>query len=220
MIFFKKSERFATKKEMWTGFRMALGGAQEYFGIKADLAAFSKAVANGMPISILTGRADIMKLLEKEVFFFATFGGEALSLAAAVSTIEEIKRNNVIKHLDEKGRMLKDGYNEIVKEMDINFTSASGYNFRSIVNFKGENPLELKTLMQQELIKRGILWGGYHNMSFAHKDEDIQYTLKAYREVLEILKDAVNSGNVSSFIKGKVLEPVFRKVGNFNTKPR
>ena len=42
--------------EMWTGFRLALGGAQEYFGVKADLACFSKAVANGMPISILTGR--------------------------------------------------------------------------------------------------------------------------------------------------------------------
>ena len=42
--------------EMWTGFRIALGGAQEYFGVKADMATFSKAVANGMPLSILTGR--------------------------------------------------------------------------------------------------------------------------------------------------------------------
>ncbi|MFN3695724.1 MAG: aminotransferase class III-fold pyridoxal phosphate-dependent enzyme, partial [Ignavibacterium sp.] len=56
--------------EMWTGFRIAVGGAQEYFGVKADLACFSKAVANGMPISILTGKKDIMQLLEKDVFFF------------------------------------------------------------------------------------------------------------------------------------------------------
>ena len=46
--------------EMWTGFRMSLGGAQEYFNIKADLACFSKAVANGMPVSILTGKKEIM----------------------------------------------------------------------------------------------------------------------------------------------------------------
>lgn len=59
--------------EMWTGFRMAIGGAQEYFGVKADLATYSKAVANGMPLSILTGRADIMKLLEKNVFFLYYF---------------------------------------------------------------------------------------------------------------------------------------------------
>src|SRR5882757_6447795 len=69
--------------EMWTGFRVALGGAQERFGVRADLACFSKAVANGMPLSVLTGRADVMQLLERDVFFYTTFGGEALSLAAA-----------------------------------------------------------------------------------------------------------------------------------------
>ncbi len=51
--------------EMWTGFRLALGGAQEAFGVAADLACFSKAIANGMPLSVLTGRADVMRLLEE-----------------------------------------------------------------------------------------------------------------------------------------------------------
>ncbi len=46
---------------MWTGFRIAIGGAQEYFGVKADLAVYSKACANGMPIALLTGRADVME---------------------------------------------------------------------------------------------------------------------------------------------------------------
>jgi len=77
--------------EMWTGFRIALGGAQEFFKVKADLATFSKAVANGMPIAILAGRKDVMSVLEKDVFFYTTFGGEALSLAAAKATIKELK---------------------------------------------------------------------------------------------------------------------------------
>ncbi len=80
--------------EMWTGFRLALGGAQEFFDVTADLACFSKAVANGMPLSVLTGRKDVMSLLEKEVFFFTTFGGEALSLAAARATIDELARQS------------------------------------------------------------------------------------------------------------------------------
>src|SRR5690606_9686228 len=58
--------------EMWTGFRLALGGAQEYFGVRADLACFSKAIANGMPLSVLTGRKDLMSLLDNDVFFFTT----------------------------------------------------------------------------------------------------------------------------------------------------
>ena len=79
-MFVQKMDSLLIFDEMWSGFRIALGGAQEYFEVNADLACFSKAVANGMPISIITGRKDIMSLLENDVFFFTTFGGEALSL--------------------------------------------------------------------------------------------------------------------------------------------
>src|SRR5262249_60530699 len=64
--------------EMWTGFRLAAGGAQQRFGVTPDLATFSKAVANGMPLSVLAGRSDIMHQLERDLFFYTTFGGEAL----------------------------------------------------------------------------------------------------------------------------------------------
>jgi glutamate-1-semialdehyde 2,1-aminomutase len=72
--------------EMWTGFRFALGGAQQRFGVQADLMCYSKAIANGMPLAVLAGRGDVMRLFEKDVFFYTTFGGEALSLAAAKAT--------------------------------------------------------------------------------------------------------------------------------------
>ena len=70
------------------------------------------------------------------------------------------------------------------------------------------------------MIKRGILWGGFHNMSFSHSDEDIDYTLKAYWEVLPVLKKAVEENNVREKLKGEPVAPVFRKVSNFNTKPK
>lgn len=210
--------------EMWTGFRIAVGGAQEYFGVKADLACFSKAVANGMPISILTGKKEIMQLLEKDVFFFTTFGGEALSLAAVKATVSEIIEKNVPAYLAKQGRKLKDGYNAIANKLGMDYTKCSGFDCRTIITFDTEksgcNPLEMKSLVQQEMIKRGILWGGFHNMSFSHSDEDIDYTLKAYEDVLPILKKAVEEKNVKSYLKGEPVEPVFRKVGNFNMKPK
>lgn len=208
--------------EMWTGFRVAVGGAQEYFNIKADLACFSKAVANGMPIAILTGRKDVMSLLEKEVFFFTTFGGEALSLAAAKATIQELKEKNVPEHLYKQGKKLKDGYNKIVQELGITYTKCSGFECRTIITFDASagNPLEMKSLVQQEMIKRGILWGGFHNMSFSHSDEDVEYTLRVYREVLPILKKAVEEKNVKGYLHGEPVEPVFRKTSNFNVKPK
>lgn len=208
--------------EMWTGFRVALGGAQEYFGVRADLALFSKAVANGMPIGILTGRKDIMALLDKDVFFFTTFGGEALSLAATKATIEYMKKNNVQGLIAEKGRKLKDGYNKIAAELGMNYTSCSGFDCRTIMSFDASagNPLEMKSLVQQEMIKRGVLWGGFHNVSFSLTDEDIEHVIACYREVLPILKKAVQDGNVKELLRGEPVGPVFRKTSNFNMKPR
>jgi len=209
--------------EMWTGFRIALGGAQEYFGVKPDLAVYSKAFANGMPISLLTGRKDVMQLFEKDVFFFTTFGGEALSIAAAIATITEMKEKNVSAVLDAKGKLMKDGYNKIAEELGIaSYTKCSGYNCRSIVTFDASagDPLILKSFVQQEMIKRGVLWAGFHNMCFTHSDEDIAYTLKAYREVLQLLKNAVEQKNVADLLKGDPLEMVFRKVSNYNIKPK
>ena len=208
--------------EMWTGFRIALGGAQEYFGVNADLATFSKAVANGMPISILTGRKEVMQVLDEKVFFYTTFGGEALSLAAAKATINELKDKNVPEYLANKGKLLKSGYNEIVQNLKIDYSKCIGYDCRSLITFdpKAGNPLEMKSLVQQEMIKRGILWGGFHNMSYSHTDDDINYTLNTYKEVLLILKKAVEENNVKGYLKGEPVVPVFRKVSNFNTKPK
>ncbi|MFQ5606993.1 MAG: aminotransferase class III-fold pyridoxal phosphate-dependent enzyme [Candidatus Zixiibacteriota bacterium] len=207
--------------EMWTGFRLAIGGAQEYFGIKPDLATYSKAVANGMPISMLTGKREIMQLNEDDCFFFTTFGGEALSLAAAKATITEIRDQNVPAYLDEQGKKLKSGYNAIAEKLGLDFTRCTGYTCRSLVNFDASagDPLLLKSLVQQEMIKRGILWSGFHNVSFSHTDADVGYTLKTYEEVLTILKQAVEENRVGEQLRGEPVRPVFRKTTDFNTKP-
>ena len=206
---------------MWTGFRMALGGAQEYFGIKADLATYSKAVANGMPISILAGKKEIMQLADEDIFFYTTFGGEALSLAATKATIEELREKNVPKFLDEQGAKLKNGYNSIAQKLGIDFTKAIGYNWRSMATFdeKAGDPLLQKSLMQQEMIKRGVLWQGFFNMSYSHSNVDVDYTLKALEESLSVLKQAVAEGKLKEMLKGEPVQPVFRKVDNFNMKP-
>lgn len=207
--------------EMWTGFRMALGGAQEYFGIVPDLATYSKAVANGMPISILAGRKEIMKLADEDIFFYTTFGGEALSLAAAKATIAESRDKRVPEFLDKQGAKLKNGYNLIVQKLGIDFTRAVGYNWRSMATFdeKAGDPLIQKSLMQQEMIKRGVLWQGFHNMSFSHSDNDVDYTLKALEESLVILKRAVEQNRLKELLRGEPVQPVFRKTDNFNMKP-
>lgn len=209
--------------EMWTGFRLALGGAQEYFDVTPDLACYSKAIANGMPLSVLTGRQEIMQLLDEDVFFFTTFGGEALSLAAAQATLTELRDHDGPAYLAKQGLILQDGYNRLAAELDIaSYTRCIGHPARTLVTFDASagDPLHLKSLVQQELIKRGVLWSGFHNICLAHTDDDITYTLDAYREVLTILKQAVAEDNVANYLRGEPVQPVFRKTGDFNVKPK
>jgi glutamate-1-semialdehyde aminotransferase len=212
--------------EMWTGFRCALGGAQERFGVRADLACFSKAVANGMPLSVLTGRAEIMSLLEREVFFFTTFGGEALSLAAAKATIETLQAENVPAALERKGQMLKERYNRLASELGLDFTRCTGLGCRTLVSFEARglgarsDGLQMKSLVQQELCRRGVLWQGFHNLSQAHSELDLDHLMAAYAVALPILREALETNTMAQALLGETVEPVFRKTSGFHTKPR
>jgi glutamate-1-semialdehyde aminotransferase len=199
--------------EMWTGFRVALGGAQERYDVTADLACFSKAVANGMPLSVLTGRADVMKALDDDVFFFTTFGGEALSLAAAKATLSELREADVPEVLRLRGARLRSGYNLLARERGLHFTRAIGLEARTMIQFDAEaaDPLLQKSLMQQELLRHGVLWSGFHNLSFSHEDAELEHVLGAYSRALDVLQDAVRRGDVASRILGAPVEPVFRK---------
>jgi glutamate-1-semialdehyde aminotransferase len=209
--------------EMWTGFRLALGGAQQKFGVQADLVTFSKAIANGMPIGVLCGRRDLLCQTERDVFFFTTFGSETLSLAAAKATIEKMRAEPVIEHLYRQGGILSESYNRIAAEAGADFTRSVGFAPRTLVKFEGRGdltPLALKTFVQQEMIARGVLWGGFHTLSYAHGDAEVQQVLQAYREVLPLLAEAVARGDLRQKLRGKVLEPVFRKVESFHVKPK
>ncbi|NOT09138.1 MAG: aminotransferase class III-fold pyridoxal phosphate-dependent enzyme [Gemmatimonadales bacterium] len=209
--------------EMWTGFRLALGGAQAHYGVRADLVTFSKAIANGMPLSVLAGRGDVLELLDGEVFFYTTFGGEALSLAAAKATIGELERRDVPAQLSALGGRLREGYNRLAAAHGLTaITRCAGPACRTQVVFEtaGGTPLELKSLVQQELLKRGVLWAGTHTLSAAHTEDDVAYLLSAYDEVLPILSAAVERGDVRSLLRGAPVEPVFRRTTDFNQRPR
>ena len=208
--------------EMWTGFRLALGGAQQAYGVTADLACFSKALANGMPLSALTGRADVMGLLDEDVFFFTTFGGEALSLAAAKATLQHMRSHPVLQHMAAQGRKLREGYTSIAAKLAMNYTSCEGYDARTIVQFDANHvpPLLAKSFVQQEMLAHGVLWSGFHNMSYSHTDLDIEVVLDAYRQVLPHLDRAVKQGNLVDCLRGGPMLPSFRKTTNFNTRRR
>jgi glutamate-1-semialdehyde 2,1-aminomutase len=105
--------------EVKTGFRVAKGGVQELFGIKADLCTFAKAIANGYPMSVVAGREDIMRKVGNGVVHGGTFTAHSVSLAAADKTLEILDETSALKDIENYGRTLQDGLSKILNKRSI-----------------------------------------------------------------------------------------------------
>lgn len=105
--------------EVKTGFRVAKGGVQELFGIKADLCTFAKAIGNGYPISVVAGREDIMRQAGKGVVHGGTFTAHSVSLAAADKTLEILDETTALQDIESYGLALQKGISGILDERDI-----------------------------------------------------------------------------------------------------
>jgi glutamate-1-semialdehyde 2,1-aminomutase len=199
--------------ETITGFRFSFGGAQELFGVTPDLATFGKGVANGFPLSIVTGRKEVMKLME-EIFFSFTFGGETISLAATLAVIRKMRREPVIATIAERGQAILEGVAQRALRHGVDsFVSVCGHPSWSFLQIKDTpvySSLELKTLFLQEMFARGILTGGTHNISYAHSRDDVARLLSAYDEVLPMLRDAVALHDLDRRLLTKPLAPLFK----------
>lgn len=199
--------------ETITGCRFAKGGAQEFFGVTPDLATFGKGLANGFPLSAIVGKAEIMDLME-DIFFSGTFGGETASLAAAKVVLQKVDSLDVPAYIFEIGEYLLKHLNKIITEFECeDFLKCSGHPSWSflIINDKGEyTSFEIKTLLMQEMLKRGILTFCTHNISYSHTIKDIDYLLDCYREVFPLVKKAIENKKLIESLNCKPLVPLFK----------
>ncbi len=194
--------------EVVTGFRWSLGGAQEKYGVTPDLCCLGKAMANGLPLSAIAGKREIMDELN-HVFFSMTFGGECLSLAASIATIKELKTKDY-SHIWKLGKTLEDGINQAAQEfgLKINFAgSAPRHNLTFSSEY--ENAEALKALFYQEMVTQDILFPNVIYIQFSHTMKDIQETIKASQVAFR--KVAENIKNPEKVIKGKMPVSIFRK---------
>jgi len=199
--------------ETVTGFRFANGGAQEYFDVIPDLSTFGKGLANGYPLSAVAGKSELMEVME-EIFYSFTFGGETLSLAAALATMNKIQTKPVIQTLYAQGRKIIDHLNILITQYNAqHFLSISGNPVWSFFLMKDAAPYsqwQIKTLFMQEMLARGILTFGSHNLNFSHSDNDLAKLFAAYDEVIPLLVNAVSQKKLEQMLHCQQLEPLFK----------
>lgn len=187
--------------EIITGFRVALGGAQELFGVQPDLAVYAKAIAAGFPLGAVAGRREIMALISSgEVMHAGTYNGNPICLAASRATLNELAKDNgrFYQRCSDLRCRLTDGIQMAAARhripvhltgagaiMQVWFTEAPGFHdYRTSRN--GHNG-KRQARWERSLLEHGVRVHPHKFITSAHSEEDIDLTLKAVEEVMTFL---------------------------------
>jgi glutamate-1-semialdehyde 2,1-aminomutase len=190
--------------EIVTGFRFAYGGAQEFYRVVPDLAAFGKVLAGGFPLACVAGAKAIMRHFDAAlegtpdyVWQAGTFNGNAIACAAGLATLAELRKPSVYERLFRTGGRLRDGLAAAVRKhglaaqvsgeppvFDIFFTD------RPIVDYRATLTADRERIKRfnQELLRRGVVKAANKiYVSLAHSDKDVDDTLEIFDQVLAVL---------------------------------
>ena len=192
--------------EVGTGFRLALGGAQEYYGVTPDLATLGKGLGSGYPIGAIAGRAEFMAYLDpaspddERIFSLGSFHGNAVSAAAAVATIECLREPGVYEHLSSYGDRLRDGLEELFHRFDLPVRMTGEANIvewlfttEPVTDYRGSLVANraLKDRIGAEMSNHDVFGGGGRlNSSTVHGETELRLTLEAMEASLTALRDS------------------------------
>lgn len=173
----KKTGTLLIVDEIVSGGRMEGFSAYKYLGLEPDLVCVGKGLANGFPLSAVGGKREIMKTFERDDFFASTtFGGEAVSLAACLATLQILKSN--LKHVIKNGEFIQRSFQFYLGNRGV----CKGYPTRLTFDFPKP---EDKALFMQEMCKRGVLIGYSNMLMVDHTDDDVSKICHAFAELRE-----------------------------------
>ena len=179
--------------EIRTGFRASIGGAQKLYKVTPDLAVFGKAMANGYPIGAVTGKAEIMKEGESNVFISSTFFPNSLSYVAALKTIEILERDKVLDKIWAKGEEFNGKIEKLLAKYPVG-ARISGIAPMMFITFDKNEDGSYKAMRKDfytQLIRRKVFLQPYHHGYICHRhtQEDLDYTVNAIEEALQYLTE-------------------------------
>jgi glutamate-1-semialdehyde 2,1-aminomutase len=170
--------------EIKTGFRLAVGGAAERYGVRPDLVVLGKALANGFPLALVGGQAEVMAAATR-TWISSTLATESVALAAASATIEVFERERVCAHLHAVGTRLLHGLHRVQHDYPHLLIGVGGIAEMCFLHYANEG---VSRAVAVECARRGILFKrtAYNFVSLAHDEPMVQRTL-------EVLQDAVGT---------------------------
>jgi len=186
--------------EVITGFRLAAGGAQEYFGVTPDITTMGKIIGGGLPVGAFGGKREIMQMMSPEgpVYQAGTLSGNPLATAAGLAMLDKLSQPNFYKDLKTKADVLFDGMADNCKKLGLSYAynrveSLSCIFFKEGTVTSFSDAMKSDTAMYAKyfhaMLDRGITLAPAQFeamfVSSAHTDDDIEKTIKAHYESLK-----------------------------------
>lgn len=196
--------------EITSGWRLNTGGAHLGFNIIPDIAVFAKGMSNGFPMAAVVGKSNVMDSAQ-ETFISSTYWTDRVGPTAAIASIRKMRQYDVQDHLLKKGESIQEGWRNIAKKCGLDI-SVSGIFPLSHFAFQYKEPLVLKTLFTQYMLKKGFLASTAFYASYAHKDNHVDKYLKAVRETFEALSGLIERGNLVDYLDGPVCHSGFKRL--------
>lgn len=173
--------------EVVTFGRMPGGTAQKYFGVTPDLTALGKCLGNGMPLSAVCGRADLMRLLDEGVFFSTTFGGETLSLAAGIATMDRLMQDRVPEQVTAIGAVILQHFHRYAEGAGFGdgVVKLMGYPARLV--WKWSDPEDAR-VFGETLVQHHVLSQGYVSVTRAWGSQQVLELSKAFAAGMDAVR--------------------------------
>lgn len=197
--------------EITIGWRLAIGGAHLVYGVNPDIAVFAKTMSNGYPMAAIIGRESVMDAAQTS-FISSAYWTERIGPVAAITTINKMQKVQLPSHLDNIGSLIGNGWKALAEKHNINIEVLPP---KPLVTFSfkdWENVQEINTLFTQEMLKRGFLAGTSVYLSLCHTEEVISLYLKSVDESFEIIKKALDDGNILKYLEGPPAMAGFKRL--------
>ena len=196
--------------EISSGWRMNIGGVHLKFGVNPEIAVFAKAISNGYPMGAVIGREEVMDAAQTS-FISSTYWTERIGPTAAIATIKKMLEHNVPSHLEKIGKLVERGWVELIKKHNLSIEILPPYPLITLqLNY--ENAQEIKTLLTQEMLKRGFLATLSVYVCYSHTEAHVKKYLNNLDEVFGIIKKGIEQNNIKNLLEGPVAHEGFRRL--------
>jgi glutamate-1-semialdehyde 2,1-aminomutase len=196
--------------ECTSGFRETFGGLHKKYNVQPDIAIFGKAMGNGYAVTACLGTSKVMQAAQK-TFISSTFWTERIGSAAALKTLEVMEREESWKYISEKGNYISNQWQALAKKYDLEINTwgipaLSGFTFNS------KDALAYKTLITQEMLKKGFLAGNNIYVCMEHTQSIIDDYLANLDPIFSLIKDCENGLDVNSILEGPICHSGFKRL--------